>query len=222
MRKHIRRIRNKLKSMFVDPAGKRHGLVGNPDLWKMKRDFQMRFLKGHGLAESHYLLDLGCGTLRGGIPIIEYLDDGRYFGIEVRPEVLEEAKRELADSGLVNKKPTLLLTNDAPSLPARKFDFVWAFSVLIHMDDESLRKAFSLVQNCLADDGAFYANVNLGTGEELEWQGFPVVRRPIDFYKSIADAVGMVVVDIGELKSLGHNSGKESQDAQHMLLFTRA
>lgn len=220
MRKVIGKIRKKLRNIVLNPSEKRHALVGNPDLWKMKRDFQIQFLKEKGLMESHYLLDLGCGTLRGGIPIIEYLDDGHYFGLEVRPDVLEEARKELADAGLIRKKPILLLPSDTHSLPTRTFNFIWAFSVLIHMDDENLRKAIVLVQSCLAEDGVFYANVNLGIGKELEWQGFPVVRRSLDFYKKVAAEFALTVVDIGDIKSLGHHNGIESQDSQHMLMFS--
>jgi hypothetical protein len=43
------------------------------------------------------LVDLGCGTLRGGIPIIEYLDADSYIGVDVREEAIEEARRFLTD-----------------------------------------------------------------------------------------------------------------------------
>ena len=53
---------------------KRASLVGPPKLWQSKRDCQIKFLLEHGLKQDHYLLDLGCGVLRGGIPIINYLE----------------------------------------------------------------------------------------------------------------------------------------------------
>jgi len=220
MRKVIRSIKNKLRNAFKSRAEKRHALVGHPDLWKMKRDFQIMFLKTHGLVQSDSLSDLGCGTLRGGIPLIEYLNEGGYFGLEVRPEVLVEARKELADANLVAKRPTLLLLSETNLLPVQHFDYVWAFSVLIHMDDESLRKAIALVSNTLSGKGVFFANVNIGSGKELEWQGFPVVRRPLEFYKKVAADYGLDVVDMGEIRSLGHKCGVESQDSQHMLKIT--
>lgn len=76
-------------------AERRHHLVGSPKLWKMKQDFQINFLKSQGLKEKDQLLDIGCGTLRGGIPIIKYLDSGNYCGIEVRDQIITEAKKEL-------------------------------------------------------------------------------------------------------------------------------
>ena len=57
-----------------------------------------------GLAPEHYLLDIGCGTLRGGIPLIAYLLNGHYFGIEMRADILDEGRTELAEAGLVGKR----------------------------------------------------------------------------------------------------------------------
>ncbi len=73
----------------------RHSHVGAPEGWELKRRFQIDFLKKQGLKPEHYLLDIGCGTLRGGIPIIDYLDKGHYYGIEVRDFVLDEGRKEL-------------------------------------------------------------------------------------------------------------------------------
>jgi SAM-dependent methyltransferase len=186
----------------------------------MKRQFQFDFLTNKGLTKSHFLLDFGCGTLRGGMPLIEYLDIGHYYGVDVRPEVLEEANRELEEARLVQKKPTLMLSSDSAHLPKGKFDYVWAFSVLIHMDDNNLRRAMSLVKNCLMPQGFFFANVNIGNGPEQRWQGFPVVQRPLEFYKTVAAENAMTAADIGTLSFLGHNSGVESQDKQHMIQFS--
>ncbi len=221
MRKTLGRLKRKIESLFLDSTAKRHSLVGSPKLWKQKREFQIGFLKEQGLSPEHYILDLGCGTLRGGMPIIEYLETGHYFGIDVRPEVLVEARKELADAGMDGKEPTLVTQEQSDSIPGERFDFIWAFSVLIHMDDSALARAMGLVQRCIARDGVFLANVNLGVGEELEWQGFPVVRRPYEFYRDSAAKVGLSVEDLGALKDLGHHSGMPSQDAQHMLRFTR-
>lgn len=74
----------------------RHRLVGSPRLWEMKRRFQFDFLVCRGLVPDDHLLDLGCGTLRGGIPLIAYLDPGHYTGIDVRSEAIDEGRLELA------------------------------------------------------------------------------------------------------------------------------
>ena len=67
---------------MVNPS-ERHSLVGPAHLWEIKRAFQIQFLQSVGLTPDQYLLDMGCGTLRGGIPIIKYLEPGHYYGIRI-------------------------------------------------------------------------------------------------------------------------------------------
>jgi SAM-dependent methyltransferase len=203
-------------------AQRRHAMVGPGQLWQMKRDFQIRFLREHGLTPECCFLDIGCGTLRGGLPIIEHLEVGRYFGVEVRRKALEEGRKELEESGLEWKKPTLLLCPDIGRLAVpRKFDFIWAFSVLIHMDDAVLHRTLDFVANHLADRGAFYANVNVGNGKDGHWQGFPVVWRTSEFYRQACARFGLALIDLGPLRDHGHVSNVKSQDAQRMLRITK-
>ncbi|MGB2965423.1 MAG: class I SAM-dependent methyltransferase [Anaerolineales bacterium] len=188
----------------------------------MKREFQIKFLKDMDLKPDHYLLDLGCGTLRGGIPIIEYLEIGHYFGIEVRKEVLNEGQKELVETGLEWKKPNLLISSDITNYKIdQKFDFVWAFSVLPHMSDEILVDNLTFVSKHLADDGVFYANVNIDEREEKNWQGFPIVSRTFDFYSQKCEESGLSVSCVGILKDLGHISNQTLPDSQTMLKITK-
>ena len=69
------RAASRARAAVAGRQARRHGLVGRPELWQQKRDFQIAFLREHGLLPAHVLVDLGCGTLRGGIPIIAYLDE---------------------------------------------------------------------------------------------------------------------------------------------------
>ena len=39
---------------------RRHTMVGPASVWQVKRDFQIAFLRGHGLQTQNYLADLGC------------------------------------------------------------------------------------------------------------------------------------------------------------------
>lgn len=215
-------LKHHLGSVMQSNKERRHHLVGPSSLWMMKRDFQIQFLKNMGLKPEHYLFDVGCGTLRGGIPIIEYLNEGHYFGAEVRAEVLEEGQKELRDAGLDIKNSTLIHSPDISKLSIdQKFDFIWAFSVLIHMNDDILRNTLKFVSNHLLDNGAFYTNVNIGEKNEGNWKEFPVVWRTIEFYAHECSQKGLSLVDIGSLKSHGHKSNVKSQDSQRMLKITK-
>lgn len=208
--------------MTVSPSARRHAKVGPPQAWKAKRDFQIAFLRETGLQPDHHLLDFGCGTLRGGIPLIGYLEPGRYVGLDAREEILPEAREELEQAGLQDRRPLLLISEhpDEADFPAGlRFDRIWAFSVLIHLTDEMLERTLRMVSERLAADGAFYANVNLGERPELQWERFPVVTRQLAFYRAAAARHGLSVDAVGTLAELGERSGAGGE--QVMLRFTR-
>ncbi|MEO7677468.1 MAG: class I SAM-dependent methyltransferase [Verrucomicrobiota bacterium] len=216
-------LKEKIIGLFSSSSRKRHSLVGSKRLWKMKRDFQINFLKQAGLLPGHRLMDIGCGTLRGGTPLIEYLDAGNYCGLEARENVLAEAKLELRDSGLERKRPTLVHSPRLAEINLGKsFDYIWAFSVLIHMNDQILDQCLQLAGKHLSAEGRFYGNANFGDRSDGSWQGFPVVFRSIDFYREAASRHQLKVEEVGTLGSLGHNSGVELQDQGRMLKFTRS
>jgi SAM-dependent methyltransferase len=201
----------------------RHGLVGPPDLWAMKRRFQFEFLTSRGLLSEHRMLDVGCGTLRGGIPFIDYLETGHYSGVEARAEVLEEGRKELAEAGLEHKRPVLIHESDPTRVElATPVDFAWAFSVLIHMHDETVDAVLGLVSDCLSEGGKFYANVATGENWEGGWEGFPIVRRPLEFYEGLASRHGLAASSVGTLYELGHRTGSRVQDDGVMLCFARS
>jgi cyclopropane fatty-acyl-phospholipid synthase-like methyltransferase len=207
-----------MKLFTQSKAERRHAFAGPASLWKMKRDFQIKFLINSNLKPHHYLLDIGCGTLRGGIPLIDYLQEDHYFGIESRKEVLDEGRKELKEEGLEWKNPTLLFTPDISKVSIRqKFDFMWAYSVLVHMTNDILNDTLNFVIKHLSDTGIFYANVSIGTREEGNWQGFPHIWRTLEFYNEACSRNRLIASDIGPLKSLGHISNDEEQDNQRML-----
>lgn len=200
----------------------RHGLVGRPELWPMKRAFQIDFLREQGLRPSDRVLDIGCGSLRGGAALIAYLDRPGYTGIDVRASVLAEARRELAREKLRGKRPELVQVDEFATLQFdHRFEVIWAFSVLFHLSDSTLQECFELVARHLGDHGRFFANVIFGNGPPGQWQGFPVVARPLETYQALAAPHGLHAGTVGVLEALGHHSGDPSQDNQTMLVFTR-
>src|SRR5262249_49305357 len=146
---------------FSTSAQRRSELVGPPELWEMKRRFQIDFLRRSGLQRHHHFLSIGCGVLRGGIPIIEFLETGHFYGIDARAHALDEARQELEESGLGHKQPRLLVGEYLANVSlGRQFDYIWAFSVLIHMSDPIFESAMQFVARHLKGDGIFYANVD--------------------------------------------------------------
>ena len=226
MRDRSQRIRRKILDFRMTRARRRHSAVGAAGLWKMKRRFQIGFLRDRGLNPDQDLLDLGCGTLRGGIPIIDYLEPCRYTGLDVRADVIEEARLEVAEAHLEGQEPDLVV---APTLDGldlgRRFDIIWGFQVIIHMTDELLAGAAEFIALHLRSHGKAYVTVRVGPPRSKEWRGFPAVRRPLEFYEERFGAAGLRVLDIGPLTDFGHDiPGRtiEQQAAQRMLLLEQA
>lgn len=211
-----------LRKLFQDKASKRHSLVGNPKYWKLKQDFQIDFLKQQGLKPESKLLDIGCGTLRGGIPLIKFLNTGNYYGLEVRKEVLDEGIAEAKEQGVMDKAPHLVHFSDFQELALNtSFDVMFAFSVLIHMTDEIVNSCIRYASENLAANGVFYANVNLDSHKKGQWQGFPVMHKDLNFYQDLAQQYGLSVEIIGRLSDFGHHTGDLNQDHQSMLAFSK-
>ena len=220
MRHFIYNVLRWLRHLLYTNKQKRHLLVGGVKSLELKQKFQIDFLQQMKLSTDDYLLDIGCGTLRGGISIIKFLNKKRYFGIDIREKVLIEARKELKEENLEIKEPTITCFSDFGELKMdAKFDVIFAFSVLIHMEDSIVEKCIQFVSKQLSNDGVFYANVNTGETPEGTWLEFPMLTRSLDFYVTIADKYGLNVTDIGDLKSFGHNTNVDAQDRQRMLKF---
>jgi cyclopropane fatty-acyl-phospholipid synthase-like methyltransferase len=195
-----------MENKIVPPeASSRHGLVGPANLWEAKRRFQINFLQEVGLKPNHKLLDFGCGTLRGGLPLVDYLEPGNYYGLDVRIETLKEACNELEESGLEEKMPTLVNCHDLSSLILTGgFDFIWAFSVLIHLADTKLEEFLSFAARNLKPDGKIFANVIYGEKSDGCWRIFPLVARTQTFYQNTFLKYGLTICDMGALRDFGH------------------
>jgi SAM-dependent methyltransferase len=217
----IASVKRGIRRAFMTRAQRRFELVGPPEFWEMKRRFQIDFLRRQGLQPQHYLLDIGCGVLRGGIPIIEYIEVGHYYGIEARAKVLAEGRKELAETKLEHKQPHLTVGEHLGELSLkREFDYVWAFSVLIHLEDPILEEVIQFVARHVKPDGVFYANVDTTDKEDGRWQEFPGVGRPLRFYAEVLDRNGLSYTDVGSLRELGHITGGEA-DEQRMLAIRK-
>jgi SAM-dependent methyltransferase len=207
----------------AETVAPRHSPDRPADPWPMEGRFQIDFLRQLGLEPGHRLLDFGCGNLRGGIPLIVYLDGGHYTGVEVRGEALEEGRSRLAAQGLEDRRPRLVHATDLAGLDlGDRFDVVWAFSVFIHLSDAILDEAIAAVARHLGPDGVLYANVLVGTGPDGKWRGFPVVQRPWAFYEAAFARHGLAIEDLGPLTAFGHHHPLQTPEQQELPRMLKA
>jgi hypothetical protein len=189
--------------------------------WDSHRQFQIDLLKSQGLKPSHSFLELGCGPLTGGIPLIGYLDAGRYIGVDVRSSVLDLSWKEVGKAGLSAKNPRLICSSSFANdeLGDARFDFIFSFSVLYHLTDEILNSYFETVSRRLASDGKCMANVNTHLSSD-KWFEFPFLKRSLETYSALAAANGLATKNLGEIRQLGFE-GEGTEKHYPLLLFSR-
>jgi SAM-dependent methyltransferase len=172
--------------------------------WHEHSRFQLAFLRSHGLKPTDSLLEIGCGPLTGGIPLITYLQEGKYVGIDIRSSVLDLAWGEVALAKLSGKNPRLICSSSfgLEQLGERRFDCLFSFSVLYHLSDRLLHLYFSEVARRLNKSGACFAQVNTHL-KNSTWLEFPFIRRDVDAYRDVARSYGLKTESLGTIESLG-------------------
>jgi SAM-dependent methyltransferase len=127
-------------------------------MWEEIGKLQFNFLVGEGLKPQHYFLDVGCGSLRGGVHFVEYLETGHYFGVDINQDLLKAGKGELKKNHLLHKNPVLVQMSkfDFASL-GQKFDYALAQSVFTHLPLNSILMCIMNMDKVLISGGRFYA-----------------------------------------------------------------
>ena len=129
-------------------------------LWDTVGRLQFEFLAGRGLRPSDHLLDVGCGSLRGGVHFIEFLEAGHYYGVDKSKELLAAGREiELPRYRLVEKAPVLVAMDDFGfDRLGRTFDVALAQSVFTHLPLNSIIRCLMNMEQALRPGGEFYAS----------------------------------------------------------------
>ena len=101
-----------MESVYDDPsvvagqvkAGQHREVIGG--LWDQMGQLQLDFMQARGLQPAQQFLDLGCGSLRGGVQFVRYLQPGHYYGLDNNQSLLDAGYDvELATAGLQGRLP---------------------------------------------------------------------------------------------------------------------
>jgi SAM-dependent methyltransferase len=133
-------------------------------MWDEIGRLQFDYLVSEGLRPHHYLLDIGCGALRGGRFFIEYLEYGRYYGLDRHVDLIHAGISELG-SLYAAKEPTLWGSDSFDMVfHADSFDYALAQSLFTHLTPGLIALCFANLRQVIAPDGVFYATYFEGTG----------------------------------------------------------
>jgi cyclopropane fatty-acyl-phospholipid synthase-like methyltransferase len=163
--------------------------------WEEIGSLQFTFLKARGLEPHHKMLDFGCGSLRGGLHFIRYLDPGGYLGVDISAEALAAGKQYLEEAGLTEKQPTLELSGglDLAGLEGRQFDYILAQSVLTHMPLEDIETLFQHIPKIMHPQTVFYATYFDGGSRQFESADRTNFHYPFETLRLVGSAHGLEI-----------------------------
>ncbi len=140
-------------------SGSYRTFVGPEQHYDVMAAIQFNLMTFLGLREGSFLLDVGCGSLRGGRLFIPYLLPGHYFGIEPEKWLVEEGvKNEIGRDLLEMRKPTF--SNDINftlTTFGRKFDFLLAQSIFSHAPASQVKRCLSEAEKVMHEESIFAA-----------------------------------------------------------------
>ena len=156
------RINEYYSSVTADEVTKNdhRELVGG--LWKEMGELQLNFMKTRGgLLPEMTLLDLGCGCFRGGVHFIRYLNEGRYYGLDISTSLISTGfEYELPQAGLELARDHVSVNDrfDASSFGVQ-FDRVLAVSLWTHLPLNHIQRSLWEVSRVLKPGGIFYTSI---------------------------------------------------------------
>jgi SAM-dependent methyltransferase len=229
-----RKKSHSLWSMYHDPEaigaavaeGRHRDIVGGA--WDEIGALQASILKVHGLRPAHRLLDIGCGSLRGGIHFVQYLEPGNYWGTDLNLSLIEAGyEREILAKNLGHRLPRSNLrqggnfdfTQFGPA-----FDYLLAFSVFTHLPFNAIRVCLERTLDVTKPGARFLATMFEIPASEPSWKdqpqqdgitthgaSDPYHYRPEDLFYAAA-GLPWAVTHVGEF---GHPRG------QRLVIFDR-
>lgn len=153
-------------------SGRHREVVGG--LWEEIGTLAFDYLVQHGLTPETRILDIGCGCLRVGVRLVEFLEPGRYYGVDLSEDLLRAGYEvELAREDLQGKLPREHLLCDGdfaferlPGDPV--FDMAIAQSLFTHLPLNHIRLCLTRLAPSLVPGGRFLATV-FHCSESQEW-----------------------------------------------------
>ncbi|MEY2467736.1 MAG: hypothetical protein QOF21_434 [Actinomycetota bacterium] len=152
-----------------------------------------------GLYPHSNVLDFGCGALRIGYWLINFLQPDRYFGIEPDTTTLQFGIDQVVGPEVIAAKRPSFDANEDLDMTVfnRTFDFavarsIWTHTARSHM--QSMLDSWVKVANPVSTFLISYvpaANGDAYMGEE--WVATPLVRHPFSWIEKECQARGLVV-----------------------------
>ncbi|MDZ4829029.1 MAG: class I SAM-dependent methyltransferase [Phycisphaerae bacterium] len=201
----------------VRHLGHRAFVGGDGEFWDRVGELQFRYLVEHGLRPTDVLLDLACGSLRGGVRFIPYLERGHYLGFDRSIDlIILGVARELGADVFERQAPEFIVNGrfDLAGF-TRPPDFILAQSLFTHLSADDSTRALAAVASIAPPHAQFF--LTFFPGDAREKNPAASHSRLVFFYtmdemRRFGAASGWTLEHLGDW---GHPRGQE------MIRFTR-
>lgn len=152
---------------------------------------EVEMIKKNGLKPSHSFLDYGCGSLRFGFYLINFLEPNKYVGVDLSQTRLNLGREHLQHHNILPECYTTFVVKDCllRELDNYKFDFVWANSVFTHMTQEDISQMLLSLKRLLSPKGKFLFtfshSISNGTQGDTKIHKATIIGK--DFYYTEAE-----------------------------------
>ncbi len=184
--------------------------IGGGDNWESHGDLQRDFLFCQGLKPEHKLLEIGCGTGRLARKIAPWLDVGNYHGLDISLAALKVAKDLAISEGWESRRPMFHISDSpGPAWPRGPFDYLWAFSVFIHLPQDIMESVMRSAAKVMHDKSRFYWAY---VPEPKAWRsGVKQFRHTLGNYVQAATQAGLTFDDVPNwIEQAGYKQGRWS------------
>jgi SAM-dependent methyltransferase len=127
--------------------------------WDEIGRLQFDFMCTQGLKPEHVFLDIGCGSFRGGIHFIPYLNKGNYLAIEKEEELVQRGiRRELGKELFEQKNPEIVITDAFEFSKLSKVpDYSLSLSLFTHLSSVDISLCMKNLRGFVNPGHLYYA-----------------------------------------------------------------
>ena len=170
-------------------------------------------LLDHGLTPYDKVVDIGCGCLRAGFWLINFLHRGNYYGLE--PSELRVKcgiDYIMSPNSMIYKTPIFHYNEDFNlQIFNTKFDFFLAYSIFTHASKDQTKIILDEFVACSNPDSVFITSYFPATNPEEDYQGkewvgtshksqtIGIIRHSFEWLRNECHSRNLEIVDIGEI-----------------------
>lgn len=157
-------------------GGKAHATLGGKllfDDYKVSGQSFFKRVLDSGLKPSDVCVDYGCGTLRVGLHVINYLQPKAYWGLDIADFLLVEGRKLIGEELWSEKEPQLrVITPDAiAEAAAAKPAMLFSSAVMLHVHPDALSDYVHNIMTIIGTDGQAVIDAHLHDGETIQFSG---------------------------------------------------